>query len=136
VEIYLVTSGEYSGYRTIAAYSTLEAATKAAELYCADIETYELDPDDANQYPPGMFFYRVDMNRDGDGRVEKLSAQISEHRKREWMPISTGRDEVVFWTWAKDEAHAAKIANERRVQLIANNEWTTDWETWRSRCTK
>ena len=25
--------------------------------------------------------------------------------------------------WAQDEQHAAKIANERRVQMIANNEW-------------
>jgi len=28
-----------------------------------------------------------------------------------------------FYIWAKDEMHAVKIANERRVQLIASNQW-------------
>jgi hypothetical protein len=38
---------------------------------------------------------------------------------------------VSFDVWAKDESHAVKIANERRVQLIASGQWEADWEAWR-----
>ncbi len=32
--------------------------------------------------------------------------------------------------WARDPEHAIKIANDRRLALIASGEWTTDFQQW------
>jgi hypothetical protein len=36
-----------------------------------------------------------------------------------------------FYMWAKDELHAVKIANERRIRLIESNSWDVDWDKWK-----
>ena len=36
-----------------------------------------------------------------------------------------------LYTWAKNEEHAIKIANERRIRLLESNSWTTDYEDWK-----
>jgi hypothetical protein len=75
--------------------------------------------------------FRVAMRRDGelldcaalefydidppDPSVEIFNA--GDGLLRSWFRV---------WAWATDEKHAVKIANERRAQLIASNEWPPD----------
>ena len=125
--IYLVTDGCYSDYRVLCVCSTRELAEEAKKLYMADNDIEEYVLDGLPEHPPGMLFYSVRMNAQGDTEIVERSAASDES----WNPSSSGY--VAFRVWAYDDQHAVKIANERRAQLIANNEWTTNWEEWKEK---
>lgn len=139
MNVYLVTAGSYSDYCVLGVYSTPELAADAKLQFNTDndVETFELDvvPD----HPPGLFHYNVYMDRNGDtvtdgtrwfpAQVERVAVNSA---YAEWCPYGDGRT-VRFAVWATDAVHAVKIANERRVQLIASGEWTTDDSVWRAR---
>lgn len=128
--IYVVTQGDYSDYHICGVYSTEENATRAAELFsranqACDVEEYELDI--LSDCPNGMLPYIVLMEQNGNAAADRISAaQVP----REWKPFGDGL-RVCFEMYACSETHAIKIANERRLQLIASGEWTTDREAWR-----
>jgi hypothetical protein len=89
----------------------------------------EMEADSIPEHPPGMLRFDVEMNREGDViNVHRRSVEYSINY--DWVPYSDGV-RVVFKTWAKDEKHAIKIANERRVALLATDQWTTDWNVWK-----
>lgn len=112
---YVVTTGEYSSYSIRGVYSTREKADYAARLYGGDVEEYEIDalPD----HPEGMVNIYVFMEKDGKART------MHQDPDTEIRPPSFYKGELHVSTWAKDEAHAIKIANEIRGQKIALNEW-------------
>lgn len=126
--IYLVTTGDYSDYHVLGAYSTKTKAERAQDLYQAyDIEEYELD--DMPDAPPGLVYWRVEMDRDGNTQHIMRQSAPGEPPVMDWRPgfgKIGAQPYVAFSVWAKDEAHAIKIANERRTRLIADGEWTTD----------
>lgn len=130
--IYAVTDGDYSDYRILGLYSTIEKAERAKKLFAAhnDIDEWSVDKE-PDGVPAGMFRYSVRMYK--DGRVESANIESAEYMpSREWAPY--GDDQTVhFDMWATDEKHAIKIANERRLRLIAESTWTTDWDEWRKR---
>lgn len=131
MNIYLVTDGEYSDYRVMCACSTKEKAKYAKKFYVAEyIEEYELDalPD----HPAGMFWYSVQMDRDGNSRNIEPESGVYGTSSMDWCPYGDG-ETVGFSMWATNERHAVKVANERRAQLIASGEWTTDWNVWKER---
>ena len=57
-------------------------------------------------------------------RIDQVEPSItSDEYSRLGLNVDNQPVGRIFSIWAKDEKHAIKIANERRVQLIANNEW-------------
>jgi hypothetical protein len=127
MKLFLVSTGCYSDYRICGIYTTEEKAIEAKVIFLAD-HIEEMEADSIPEHPPGMLRFDVEMNREGDViNVHRRSVEYSINY--DWVPYSDGV-RVVFKTWAKDEKHAIKIANERRVALLATDQWTTDWNVW------
>lgn len=135
--IYVVTSGEYSGYSINALFSTRELA----EAYCAavsesrkgsiyatpEIEEWALD-EFSDRWREGLAPYCIEMLRDGTLHWLSPASAIESRsricqcpdRGKGWPAKVTALYSIV---WAKDREHAVKIANERRTQMIALGEW-------------
>ena len=125
--IYIVTSGDYSDYHICAVFETEELAKRYIESFKQyndmGIETFTLNdtaPDN------GLSAYFVRMLRDGD--VEMVNQESSDYGFN-GMAGSTQVLKTVNGTklfvhcFAKDEAHAVKIAGEKRREIIANGQW-------------
>lgn len=119
-KIYVVTQGSYSDYRIIATYDNKEDADECAAQYGPDamIEEYDLNP--SLPYERGVRKYEVYMNKDGNADIYEgtcNSESIFFHR-------STGEIVASFVVLCRGDSDlAVKIANERRVMLIASGEW-------------
>lgn len=130
MKVYLVTSGDYSDYHILGAYSSRELAEEAQALFAADsIEDWDLDK--TIDHPQGMLMYRVLMDIDGNVQPPVESVSIEYHLAPSWCPFGN-KTTVVFYEWAEDETHAIKIAGEKRAELIAMNKWTTNWDAWKA----
>jgi len=129
-EVYVVTSGSYSDYRICAVFTDKNLAQKYIDSFKTrvysdfnEIETYSLNPFNfelQNGYRP----YFVRMDRDGNSTECKISdsdygfVEVKQHG-------FDVKGNMYIHVFAKDTEHALKITNEKRVQLIANNEWDT-----------
>lgn len=148
MKIYLVSDGAYSDYRIIGAFSSVEKATAARDYYASnEIEEFEVDapiPD----HPPGTYLYAVSMKRDGeviscdrDTPDDYYTCVVT------WIPVEshqnpdgssrpiTFQDDLesrvayfLFKVWAKSKEGAIKIANERRLQCIAEGDWSGNYQ--------
>jgi hypothetical protein len=117
--IYLVWEGDYSDARVIAAFSEKEnadlcvAANPPAGRYIQDIA---LDDNEMNHWLPE---WTVRMERNGD----LISAmQYRAYGSQDyWSHLGTDLVYGVYNCYcnARDEAHAIKIAGDRRAQSIA-----------------
>ena len=138
--IWVIEKGSYSDYRVVGVYSTKEGA----ELVCARINGEENhEPATVAEWPldpgveainQGLAPFIVWMLRDGttekcvqdDNDFEyTLNDKLTIWRQSE-APAYRGKnvqDCLNGRVFAKDSAHAIKIVNERRVQMIANGEW-------------
>lgn len=136
-KVFIVTSGEYSDYHIEAVFSTREQAERWCDLftsskgYAADqpgVEEWDLDllgqrGDDLKPY-----FGRMDK----DGNSSEVEKAIRSYGFREKCP-EMGFDvkcKLYGYVWAKDEQHAIKILNEKRLTLLAENKWPTKEGTW------
>lgn len=137
-KIWTIESGEYSDYRVNGIYSTKENAeavlAKLASVTGFGFTEYRLRERDLD---PGVEALREGytifvVNMLYDGTVEKISPSEWELSEETWIwrrttaPFYRGKgipDVLVVTTFARGEAHAVKIANEKRVQKIAGNEW-------------
>ena len=130
MHVYLVTDGDYSDYQVLGVFSTLERATRYKELYNAqnDIVILTLDPAHPPVVAEGMLPWSVVICKDGTiGKLDRSAATEAPTRAR-WMPFR-------FWTmdeygiivhcWARDAAHAVKIAGDIRTQVLAHQSWPT-----------
>lgn len=133
--IYILTTGEYSDYRIVGAFSSLKQAAHAAELYPSANPTEEYEIDYIPDYPPDCKLYRVDMDVDGNTYCENRSYQVEPEgfyldlskkslgdlsrmwRGCRWYPAR------VFAIWATDKDEAVKIVNERRIAMLAAGTW-------------
>jgi len=133
--IYIVTKGEYSDYHICGVFTDPIKAQEAKKLYsekCFETRVEEWEADIHTEHPAGTLIYQVIMSKDGiiDGvRQKSLDILIAPHKnitkdiKEENITSRTGNNSYMSFTvWATDEAHAIKIANERREQLIALNQ--------------
>lgn len=128
--VWTVEQGEYSDYSVLGVFSTKENAERVATIVGGGAEVVErrLDPiiEDLNE---GRNFYYVSMLKDGTvTRVERdtpSSYNIDGFDSFPWIDHRQHELGTYYSTfaWAKDDVHAVKIVNERRVQKIANNEW-------------
>ena len=125
--IYIVTQGSYSDYHIVSVFSTRALAEKFIELQPTEshydkleIEEYWIDRS-KKQIKSGTQMYYITMHRDGTSEVE-----LADFGDEKIDLVKMYRQtEVVLRcrVYAKSEAHAVKIANEKRAQLIASGEW-------------
>lgn len=137
--IYVVTVGSYSDYRIAGVFSTKELAELfAVAINDGEVEEYELDPT-GPEIRAGMKYFEVEMYRDGSSNVNDVHPEYGELQDiiglKTGYSVSSVYEDVntykishyVFcmtaYVVARDEQHAAKIANERRTQSIASGEW-------------
>ncbi len=134
-QVYIVTDGDYSDYRILAVFLDKETADEYAAQQSATVETHEIGK---LYMPKGMRWWRVDMDEAGDLRMgyaetvcvpdfpyedenqTDLDMSGSVDGPRIWR--NTGY-RVFYVQTKRGEEGAIKVANERRVQLIAANQW-------------
>lgn len=138
--VWVIEDGEYSDYHVVGVYSSKENAEAALSLIgdgcCPIISKWPLDPgiDDINA---GLNLFLVNMKASGDTESvsqrnlawwdHNANAIQYKHDKLLWpegsekqVPYRTGQGDLVVGTvFAKDEKHAVKIVNEKRIQLLA-----------------
>jgi len=139
-KVYIVTSGCYSDYRIEGVFSTEEKAQEYIDGIANHIDKVTKEEDVGSCYQNLDFEiapaeldlfetfranscrrYQVSINKNGDCRVSEdydksvMICTATHHRELNGLCIEC---------WATDKQHAAKIANEIRTRLIANNEWS------------
>lgn len=132
-KVWLVSHGDYSEYTIDGVFDTEEKAKAFASYWdgvkgeseyapCYEVEEMALNPG-IPQIRKGYKLFLVRMGRDGDTLdvyvCNFVGDDVSEIFREDWR----GSSHLLTYCWAKDEQHAVKIANERRVQLIAGNLW-------------
>lgn len=130
-KVYLVTAGEYSDYRVCSVHSTPEKANLAKKLFASENDIKELEVDLLPDHPEGLFPYCVIMDKNGNVR-RIYSESVEDFEPENGTPTTDGKT-VLFSMWAKDETHAIKIANEKRIGLLLSGEWTTGLDAWLER---
>lgn len=119
--IYVVSTGDYSDYHILGVCSTKEKAVTLQTATGADhLEEWPLD-ELADMAAKGFREWRVQMQRDGTV-IECRCSALSE--RTDLRDYAGPGNNVRFYCNAKSQDHAVKIANERRAQMIANNEWS------------
>jgi hypothetical protein len=128
MKIWVCSSGSYSDCYNTCAY-TDEATAKAVSAAYGwnDPEELEVDPPVPAEIPQGLTYYAVRMKRNGDTdgyqSVHPTSYPGEDHHyeaRPEWG--SFGYESFAFYCWARDKEHAVKIANERRIMWLANEQ--------------
>lgn len=126
--VFLVTRGDYSDYRVCAVFTEKALAEKYINSFKGNpyeafrIENYALNPygyELKNDYKP--FFLRMTK----EGNCTEINIKDSSYGFEDedtGMGFDINKNMYIS-IFAKDETHAIKIANKKRVQLIAENHW-------------
>lgn len=141
-KVYVVTRGSYSDYSICAIFTSRYRAKKYIEAYEEHdtwvdfnrIETWELNPEDANLIRKGYTTWAVTMLRDGtveniydNGvgvyRCAATSAFIWRRSQASAYRGTNTPDALRVDAWTTSKEHAIKIANDIRRQKIAEGEW-------------
>jgi len=137
--VYVVTSGDYSDYCIGAVFTSKTMAENYIEAHSDEytyyrIEEYKLDfvDDLMIKASQGLFAYQIDMDFGGNSEVERTDNSDFKHyiNLENYVVISpnilinTKSRKLEIIVFAKDKQHAVKIANEKRVQLIADGTLT------------
>ena len=126
-KIYAVEVGDYSDYRVEGVFSTKEnaemyfAALPESRWNIPNIAEWELDAH-VDKLILGMKMFWVRMDKDGNS-VVNLTTPEESLCNDQFIDRGIMAGQLLCYVWATDHAHAAKIANERRVQYIASGEW-------------
>jgi hypothetical protein len=129
---FMVTQGEYSDYTVLAVFTERGGAEKYAALYPAGYYAVEIEEVPLNEQPDapvGCLRYSVKFDRQGDCTVKH---EAPTNGYEDCRPYGDGQN-MLTYCWAHDEQHAAKIANERRTKVVADDEWETDFNVYRNR---
>lgn len=131
MNIYVVTTGEYSDYHILGVYSTKEKAKACVKSYgAACAETYELD-----EYTPRVGYYGVTIKKNFEASAYPHILEPYELEKENGIPsyvknlnspsFSIGGDDAnLYWNMeAKDEKTAIKVASEKLTQILALEIW-------------
>lgn len=139
--VWLIAKGDYSDYTVFGVCSSHEKAKKLTD-YLKERYSDIHDPEEIEldklipMTDKDLFLWVVQMKEDG----------TSDSWKERWFdgcyPVSTFRVvpkrfpgdgtmecDLCCRVWAKDQNHAVKIANEKRIQLIAEGNWVVDWKS-------
>lgn len=126
---FMVTEGCYSDYHVVGVFTTREKAEYFVSLFPdgqqPDIEEVEIDAVDG--FPVGRRCYSVRFDKDGHSTAKQDEPRVVDES---CWPYGDGIN-MITRCWATSEAHAIKIANERRAMAIAMGTWETDFQKWR-----
>jgi hypothetical protein len=129
-KVYLVTDGEYSDYHIVAAFSTRKGAAAFRKKTGGQVEEYTLDaPYTAKELQArGYKTYCFEMKEDGslryEPREEHGTAPASTFQMRRAFDHDAEVHVLYCLVLAKSVKAAVKIANEKRAQIVALNQWT------------
>ena len=135
-EVYLVTKGQYSDYSVYGVFADKTIAEEyAAQISdrwdTAHVSTRPIYDSTNLEAPIGFRGYKVLMDRDGNSevnidRVTCADETETDYAESEWNGTCnyalTGQYNFYVLT-DKGEQGAVKIANERRIRMIAENKW-------------
>ena len=123
---YVVTAGEYSNYRILGVFTTIEGANKACEMaarksgYSADETRVEVFPLDADMF---VTAYSVVINMQGEeiGRTQKRALSIDEwnHSEKAFGRLAGGQIGDVLGRSPRGFDVAEKIARDKLAQINA-----------------
>lgn len=132
MKLFLVADGDYSEYHVCGIFSTIEKAEHAKKWFDSNQDIEEIEVDELPDHPEGMFWYSFYMKENGDTLDIWIEDGSYSRPEIQWFPNECQSEKCVkFQMWATDEKHSVKIANEKRSQLIASNQWTLDYDEWR-----
>lgn len=126
--VFLVTHGDYAEYSVCAVFTEKTLAEKYVNSFREthfgklEIEECTLNPYQ-HELKKGYKPFFVRMTKGGDCIEVYIENTTVGFKKG---GVNVGFDyfgNIYINTFAKDEAHAIKIANEKRVQLITENGW-------------
>lgn len=133
--IYVITSHNRNGYRTCNVFDNKNSALEFIkhENLGPEAVIEECALNEPSSYPSDLLAWVVVIDQEGYivGKVERMAASKMQGNGI-WFP-STARVDlraINFLVWAQDSTHAIKIANERRAQLLAADQWVTNWDEW------
>lgn len=122
MKIYIVTQGEYSDYGIVACFSTRELADiLVSKLEDTRVEEFEVDPVDPRKTGTP---YIVWMDKSGNSKHSHGNYNLVDCLQGRYY--FNAHNDLVYHVLAKDEIHAVKIVNEKRIQILANNLWGQD----------
>jgi len=123
-KIYLVSTGEYSDYDVLGAFST----EKKAEDFCS---TFHSDRPDIREYVLDKFDDIIEACRDKkvfcvemalvDGAVKRVKEETGELWATQMVlenKVVIANAFIIARVFANDEKHAVKIVAERRTQVV------------------
>ena len=124
--VWVLEEGSYSSYRVLGVYTTKANAEAVAAVMNekyerVTVDKWTLDPG-LEGLAPHCEPFSVTMDHLGQVLSVGRSFEIPEGMRtgsRKKQPVVTGE------VWARDEGHAIKIANEYRVQAIAEGRLRT-----------
>lgn len=134
MKVYIVTSGEYSDYGIDAVCSTMEIAEKTKEMRGSNNDIFGMEVDEmVNMYSDGRTGWQVIMSKTGDV-ISGPDKAIFDHKcdLRSYPNDNYSVGCYLFNIIAKDPAGAIKIANEKRIEIIAANAWFEGENAWKN----
>lgn len=122
-KVYIVTTGRYSDYSIIAVFDSMELAQAFIDSNdfgsdINDIEEYELNPNKTD-LAAGRKGFEIEMNKDGTTICCNMNRSYSHKPNNIYFRFNL----MCLDCYADDDQHAIKIANEKRVQILALNRW-------------
>ena len=119
--IYIVTQGSYSSYNILAVFKTEDEAGQFVALFKDDYDMPRIEPwptGDPSYIYETMHLFQYGMDK--DGQLTWCTPETENDGTRE-DHITKGKC-FSGYTLAYSPEHVAKIANEKRVQLIERGE--------------
>ena len=127
--IYVVTSGSYSDYGIDAIFDTKELAQAFIDSFRQggfngfnDIDKWDLNPNESELKAHRKAF-NLRMNKEGNIQSVENSNSAYGHKEGLNISFTINAEWMNVYCYADDEAHAIKIANEKRTQILALNRW-------------
>lgn len=132
MKVFMVTSGSYSDYSVEGIFSTMQIAQAyidhEGEKYCGYNDIVEIEVDNVYNFAvrDGYRCYYGNMDEDGNlnFKVDSYSGTDPTDKHMFENSYRIERDNSMsFQIKTVSEEHAIKIANDKRAELIANNQW-------------
>jgi len=125
--IYAVNSGTYSGYSIDALFESKDLAEAYMKTFPLNHDVYnELEEFTLNPYLQQLRkgYSPFEVRMDKDGNVTDTSIVEYSFQYKYINDIHFDNNILRMYILASDEKHAIKIVNEKRLQLIAENNWS------------
>ena len=121
-KMYVVTVGEYSDYRICGVFDLENLAQKFIDSFGEknnmNIEEYSLNP------------YSIEMSKDYKPFFIRMTSAGECTQAKSGIDFNSdtcygfdNKNQLYCSVFAKDEKHAIKIVNEKRIQILAANTW-------------